>query len=330
MNRSRTCEDNLRPVHEFPFYENENLAMTKTFQGIITPLLTPLKDWRTLDVHGLGNVVSRLLCGGVHGLFVLGTTGEGPSLSYDLRREIIDRVLKLVDGAVPVLASVTDTSLVESLRLAQFSAEKGCKALVVSAPYYHPISQEDLTRYLAKLGELSPLPLFLYNIPSHTKIRFEVETLKIAFENPKYIGLKDSSGDLDYFFKVAKMMKPRTDLSLFIGQEHLLVPAMKLGADGGICGGAHILPRLFVKLYDAVRSGELESVEVLEHRLVALGTLYNGFAEASFLCNMKGVLELLGICHGALAEPLHALSRERIDYIRCCLQDLGITAETLE
>lgn len=304
--------------------------MTKEFRGIIPPLLTPLEDWRTLDVRGLENLIERLLSGGVHGMFLLGTSGEGPSLSYAMRREIIDRVTRLVDGRIPLLAAITDTSLVESLTLADYAAEQGCKALVVSAPYYHPITQDDLKKYLDRLGELSPLPIFLYNMPSHTKIWFEPETLKEVFANPKYIGLKDSSGDLDYFFKASRLMRNRPDLTLLIGPEHLLVPSMKLGGQGGICGGAHILPRLFAKIYDAVNSGDLQAAERLEHRLMDLGTLYNGFAEASFLGNMKCALSLLGICKGAFAEPLHTIPEERVTHVKKRLEKLGIDQNTLE
>ncbi len=299
-------------------------------RGIIPPLLTPLLDWKTLDVSGLERLIDRLLSGGVHGLFLLGTCGEGPSLDYALRREIIDRVSRQVAGRVPLLAAITDTSLVESLRLAEFAAEKGCKGLVLSAPYYHPIAQNDLRKYLFRLAENVPLPTFLYNMPSHTKTWFEPETLKEAFTHPKFVGLKDSSGDLDYFFKAAQLMKDRPDLTLLIGPEHLLVPSMKLGGHGGICGGAHLLPKLFVGLYDAFSKGNGSLVERLEHRLMELGTLYNGFHDASFLGNMKCALSILGICSGEFAEPLHALPAERVSLIEKHLDRLGITAETLE
>lgn len=303
---------------------------TTLLRGIIPPLITPLKDWQTLDVAGLENLVERLLAGGVHALFLLGTTGEGPSLSYEMRREIVRRVKGMVGDRAPLLVAVTDTSLKESLALGEYAAEQGCRALVVSAPYYHPITQDDLTRYLLRLGDLSPLPLFMYNMPSHTKTWFETPTLKEAFDHPKYVGLKDSSGDLDYFFRVAGLIEDRPDLTLLIGQEHLLVPSMKGGGHGGICGGAHLLPRLFVRIYDAVLSGDLETAERLEHRLMDLGTLYNGFPEASFLGNIKCALSLLGICRGEFAEPLHAISLNRFDDIQKCLVQLKIVVENLE
>ena len=302
----------------------------RLIQGIIPPLVTPLLDWRMLDVAGLEKLVDRLLAGGVHGLFLLGTCGEGSSVDGVMRREIIDRVSRQIAGQVPFLTAISDTSLVESLRLAEYAAEKGCTGLVISPPYYHPITQDDLKRYLLRLAEYVPLPTFLYNIPSHTKTWLEPETLSAVFEHPQFVGLKDSSGDMDYFGQVVRLMKHRPDLTLLIGPEHLLIPALKLGGHGGICGGAHLLPKLFVNIYNAVLRGDENLAETLEHRLMNLGTLYGGFHEASFLGNMKCALSILGICAGEFAEPLHALAAERVPLIAERLDQLGINAQTFE
>src|SRR5262245_4957708 len=114
-------------------------SLVPPYHGIIPPIITPLKDRDTLDVAGLEKLVAHMLGGGVHGIFALGTTGEAPSLSYRLRREMVERTCRLVSGKVPVLVGITDTSFVESVHLAQFAAEQGAKAVVLSAPYYFPV-----------------------------------------------------------------------------------------------------------------------------------------------------------------------------------------------
>src|SRR6188472_4289312 len=103
---------------------------TPAYRGIIPPIITPLIDRDTLDVAGLERLVEHMLAGGVHGIFALGTTGEAPSLSYRLRREMVERTCKLVGGRVPVLVGITDTSFVESVQLAQHAAAQGAKAVV--------------------------------------------------------------------------------------------------------------------------------------------------------------------------------------------------------
>src|SRR6266436_3569325 len=93
--------------------------------GIIPPIVTPLLDRDKLDVEGLERLIKRIVSGGVTGLFLLGTTGEGASLSYRLRRELIERTCRQVNKRVPILANITDTSFIESVNLARHATDSG-------------------------------------------------------------------------------------------------------------------------------------------------------------------------------------------------------------
>ena len=92
-------------------------------RGIVPPMVTPLKSRNELDFPGLKRLVNHEIEGGVAGLFVLGTTGEGPSLSYPLRQELIAKTCELVAGRIPVLVGITDTSVEEAIKLSVFSKE---------------------------------------------------------------------------------------------------------------------------------------------------------------------------------------------------------------
>src|SRR5580693_3531585 len=104
--------------------------------GIVPPMVTPLRGRDELDVGGLEKLLEHILAGGVSGLFILGTTGEGPSLSYRLRRELIDRVRRQVNHRVPILVGITDTAFVESVNVARCAADSGADAVVAAPPYY--------------------------------------------------------------------------------------------------------------------------------------------------------------------------------------------------
>src|ERR1700744_6220445 len=108
--------------------------------GIIPPMITPLRGRDELDVAGLERLIEHILGGGVHGLFILGSTGEGPSLSERLKRELIERSAKIVDHRVPLLVGISDTSLADSIALAKHAAEAGADAVVCTSPFYFPIS----------------------------------------------------------------------------------------------------------------------------------------------------------------------------------------------
>ncbi len=298
------------------------------FSGIIPPVLTPFDENGGLDAAGLEKVLERLIAGGVHGLFILGTTGEGPSLSHDLRRCLIRETNRITAGRVPILVGITDTSFDESVRMADFAAENGASALVAAPPYYHPVTQDDLLRYLEQLARRVPLPTLLYNMPSHCKTWYEIDTLRRAFEIDRYVGLKDSSRDMDYFRKAAELMLPRKRLSLLIGSEALLPEAMKIGAHGGVCGGAHLLPRLFVRMVEAHACGDTAAAERLSKRVRALGDVYK--AGGGFLKSMKAAMSILGIIQNRLAPPLYPLGGEAFESVRQKLAEVRIDLSTLE
>jgi 2-dehydro-3-deoxy-D-pentonate aldolase len=152
--------------------------MKVSISGIVPPMITPLLERDKLDCAGLERLVERMIAGGVSGLFILGTTGEGPSLSYALRRELIARVCRQVKRRVQVLVGITDTAFMESVYLARAAAESGADALVIAPPYYMPEGQPELQEYLSHLTPELPLPLYIYNMPSLTKVSFELDTVQ--------------------------------------------------------------------------------------------------------------------------------------------------------
>lgn len=276
-------------------------------RGIVPPMVTPLVDRDTLDAAGAERLVEHILAGGVHGLFVLGTTGEAPSLSYRLRRELVTLVCRKVDGRVPVLVGITDTSFVESVSLARHAAEAGAQAVVLAAPYYFPLGQSELQEYVADIAAELPLPVFLYNMPSHTKVTFEAETVRRALELPNVVGIKDSSAQMIYFHKLQRLAAEWPDFSLLVGPEELLAESVLSGAHGGVCGGANLFPRLYVDLYEAAVADQLDRVRELHARVMQVSsTIYTvGKHPSAFIKGLKCALSCLGICDDFTAEPFH-------------------------
>lgn len=274
-------------------------------QGIIPPLVTPLAAQDELDIDGIDRVVEHVILGGVHGLFILGSCGEGPSLSYRLRREMIARVCERVNGRVPVLVGITDSTFTESVGLADFAEDAGAAAVVVSAPYYFAPSQTELSGYVNRLHEEVPLPLILYNMPGLTKVTFELPTLTELIELPKLLAIKDSSGDLEYFGAIAQLLaQHRPDMSLLMGPEHLLSASMQRGGAGGVNGGANLFPQLFVQWYEAITDGEFEAAHQLEIVVGELQAIYQvGSGHSAVPKALKAGLKHLRICNDLPALP---------------------------
>jgi 4-hydroxy-tetrahydrodipicolinate synthase len=301
------------------------MSSSVSLAGIIPPLVTPLREPDVLDHAGLDRVIEHVLAGGVHGLFILGTTGEGPGLSHRLRCEMVERTCEIVNGRVPILVGITDTSFSESLQMAEHAASCRADAVVLAPPYYFPASQDDLAVYVEHLAAVLPLPLVLYNMPSHTKMAFELETVERLLPLPNLIGMKDSSADLIYFNKVRQLIAGRPDFSLLCGPEELLAETVLLGAHGGVCGGANIAPRLYVDLYAAARSGDVKTVRRLQDRVISLARkVYSLSRSGGSIKGTKCALSILGLCEDVLTEPFQRYGPAERSRIAGYLRELGL------
>jgi dihydrodipicolinate synthase/N-acetylneuraminate lyase len=281
-----------------------------SLEGVLPPLITPLTQNDQLDVAHLEKLIEYQLAGNVHGFFLLGTTGEGPSLSHSLKAEVVQRVCQFVAGRVPVLVNISDTSMVESVQLARQAAMAGAQALVVTCPYYFPLDQEDLWKYLTSLIKRVSLPLYLYNMPSHVKVSLGTEVLQRAIQEPAILGIKDSSADRSYFKSLLQLARERPGWTVMVGPEELFVEAVTWGGSGGVLGGSNLYPKLLVQLFHALRSQDRALQETLIARMhwfhqhvFQLIPRTNGW-----LVGLKTALALEGLCEERFAEPLHPMS----------------------
>jgi 4-hydroxy-tetrahydrodipicolinate synthase len=287
---------------------------------MVTPLLGPDE----LDVPGLERLIEHILAGGVHGLFILGTTGEGPSLSYKLRMELIERTCGQVADRIPVLVGITDTAFAESVNIAEHAANEGAKAAVLAAPYYFPARQDDLLRYVEHLVPELPLPVFLYNMPSHTKLAFELDLVSRAIEIPNIVGLKDSSGQLVYFHSLQHLTRDRPEFTLLIGPEEMLAATVLLGGHGGVSGGANVFPRLYVELFKAASSDDLAATRRLHQQVLRVSSRLYRVAKygSGIIQAIKSALSCLEICHDTMAEPFQAFDCAEQERVREVLAEL--------
>ena len=287
------------------------------FSGIIPPMVTPLlSDNLSLDLEGVKHLVEHLVSGGVHGIFILGTTGESTSLSYKTRAQLIVESCKAVNGRVPVFVGITDTSIEESIHLAIIAKNAGAAAVVAAPPYYYGLGQEELFKYYWSLAGQVGLPLFLYNMPSHTKINIDVKTVVRLSEHPNIIGLKDSSANAVYFQSLCYLLK--TNFSLLVGPEEITAETVLMGGNGGVNGGANLFPKLYVALYNAAIAKDFARIEELQNLVMEISTrIYTvGSYGSSYLKGLKGALSALGIINGNIAPPFTTFDeREMIKVI---------------
>lgn len=311
----------------------KNNLQARPLCGIIPPLVTPLVDNETLDIESLENLIEHLIQGGVHGLFILGTTGEEQSLSYKIRHEMIRQSTRINRGRLPLLVCITDTSIVESINLARIAAECGADGVVSAPPYYFAPGQPELAQFYEELVPQLPLPVFLYNMPSHVKVSFAPDTVRRIAQNPQVVGFKDSSANAVYFQSVLYKMKERPDFSMLVGPEEITGECVLLGAHGGINGGANMFPELYVGMYHAATEGNLGRILQLQQYIMQISsTIYTvGKHGSSYLKGLKCALSLLGIIRDDfVASPFYKFNAPEREKIQAALAALPIVNGKLQ
>lgn len=296
----------------------------KKIQGIIPPMITPLLDATHLDEAGAKRIADRMIEAGVAGIFVLGTTGESQSIPMKLRFDFVELVTRHVAGRVPVLVGVTETSLEDSIALAEHAKKCGAAAVVAAAPYYFPANQVEQIAWYTALADRCPLPVFLYNMPSKVKTFINVGTVVELSKHPNIVGVKDSSGNQSYFQSLLFHFAG-SDFAVYMGPEEQTAAAVLSGADGGVNGGANLFPELFVNLYKAAAKGDVEEARRLQKRVMFLSDSLYGLepsSDASFVKAIKCALEVKGICSGYLPLPYKPFGPEMKAKVAAILETL--------
>lgn len=293
--------------------------------GLIPPMVTPLDAKRRLDKQGTRNMVNHLLKGGVDGIFLLGTTGEGPHLSYAIREELVKTVCGLVKGRVPVLVGITETDLDDAVAFAAKCKAHGASAVVAAPPYYFKLTQAECVAWFAEMADRLPLPLVVYDMPAHTDTIIEPATIAKLAAHPNIVAMKDSSSIIALFNKFRVALEPYAEkFSLFMGPDEAMGEAVLLGADGGVCTGANLWPAQFKAMYLAAKAGDVEKVRRLQRFTTMSSYLLYGLGQGQigFLKGVKCALAEMGLIQNVLATPFAPFAGRERAQVKAALRKL--------
>ena len=297
----------------------------KRFEGLIPPMVTPLDEKRRLDKAGVKKIVKHLVDGGVDGIFLLGTTGEGPHLSYAIRRDLVKETCRLVKGRVPVLVGVTETDLEDALAFAKDCKAFGASGVVAAPPYYFKLTQAECVAWFTELADRSPLPVVVYDMPAHTDTIIEPATIAALAKHGNIVAMKDSSSIIALFNKFRIALEPFKDkFSLFMGPDEAMGEAVLLGAAGGVCTGANLWPRTFKRMYEAAKAGDVAEVRRLQEITTTSSYLLYGLGagQIGFLKGVKAALSEMGLIRNVMSAPFAPFKGEELKSVRTALVKL--------
>lgn len=255
------------------------MSQAKKIHGAITALVTPFRGGQ-VDYTSLEKLVRFQLAKGIEGFVVHGTTGESPCVTANEKVKIFEFIKKLVPSNFPLIVGTGTNSTADTIQNTQEAQAWGADAALVVVPYYNKPPQRGLVDHFTAVAKSSELPILLYNVPSRTVAGLQLETILSLSANPKIIGIKEATGDL----KLAAAIRAgaRKDFLLLSGDDATYEGFRKVGGDGIISVGSHILPAEFVR-------GQIEKF------LPAINALY---LEANPI-PVKKALQLMGIIETA-------------------------------
>ena len=282
-------------------------------------MVTPLIDRENIDFKGLEKLQDHLINGGVSGVFLMGTTGEGTSISPRMRKDLIKYSIEYVKGRVPVFVSIADCCIEESLNMARYAKECGVTYLVSALPFYLGLTQKEIIDYYTTIADNVPLPLFLYNIPAQTKLMISVEAVKTLAKHPNIIGMKDSSGNGTYFNTLLAEIKAEyPNFTILVGPDEMLASTMAMGGNGGVNSGSNLFPELYINLFKACKAKDTERILKLQKLVMKVSTgVYSvDKSSVSFLKGLKAALFTEGLITDYICEPLQKVNNADLETIR--------------
>lgn len=271
--------------------------------GVVPAVVTPLHAGGGVDEKGLKRLIERQIEGGVNGVFVLGSVGEGVLLSDAAALDVASIAVATVAGRCPVLAGASDNSTGRCVKRLEDLARVGVDYGVVTLPFYGwPGRVDESVRFFSEVAAGSPIALMAYNLPKAVGWKMPVEALEQLFGISNIIGIKDTHADFDDMAAIAASPRRPAGFSYLPGNSLFAAGLFRAGADGVVSTPANLFPGPFVDLYRSFCEGRMDVVDRIDRELIPLlGKLLTVLPTGAG--SIKAALELQGVCARHTVSP---------------------------
>ena len=286
-------------------------------KGSLPALVTPFKNGK-LDLDTLKKLVEWHIEQGSHGLVPVGTTGESPTLSHEEHDLVVETVIKVAAGRIPLVAGAGSNNTIETVRLVEAAKKAGADAALVVTPYYNKPTQRGLIAHYEEAAKCG-LPIIIYNIPGRSVVDMAPATMGELAKLPMIVGVKDATGDLSRVPK--QRITCGKDFIQLSGEDATALGFNAHGGVGCISVTANVAPKLCAEFQEATLAGDYKTALEYQDRLMPLH-------EAIFLepgvAGAKYGLSLLGMCSDEVRSPLTTLTDETKERIRAAMVHAGL------
>jgi 4-hydroxy-2-oxoglutarate aldolase len=275
-------------------------------RGVFPPIPTPFTH-DGIDQRGLASNVSKWMQTKLSGVVVLGSNGEAPLLEDREADAAIAAVREAVPAGRMLIAGTGRESTAATIAATERAARLGADAVLVRTPSFfkNVMNTEALVRHYTAVGDVSPVPVLLYNVTMYTGVNMLPDAVARLAEHPNIVGMKESGGDVAQLGEFVSRT-PR-EFRVLGGSATTFFAALSVGASGGVLALSAVLPDLCVQLYELVQERQYEQARTLQQRLTGLARLLGAVHGIS---GLKFALDQMGYVGGAARAPLGPLSPE--------------------
>jgi 4-hydroxy-tetrahydrodipicolinate synthase len=284
--------------------------------GVLTAIVTPFDDEGRIDYESFQALARYLVDHGSDGLVVAGTTGESPTISDAERLDLFRAAIEAVGDGATIVAGTGTASTAHTVELTERAAELGADACLVVTPYYNKPPQAGIVAHFEAVARATDRPIVVYNIPSRVVVNIEPDTISRLAEIPRIVAVKQALPDLDQARHIVS-----TGLSLYAGDDNVLMPFLEIGAVGGICVHTHVVGPQVAEQVRVFLEGDVEAARAIDREL---GPAYELLTVATNPIPIKAALNVLGHEVGGYRLPLVPPTDDELARVRDCLARLGL------
>lgn len=292
--------------------------MTKlSLSGIIPPLPSPTTIDGVVNVPVLRKLVEHAITNGASGVIPLGGVGEFNSLSASNRLKIVEEVAAAVNGRVPVLAGVVQSSLHDAVASARAFKAAGAEIVLTIPPYYQKPTQAGVRDYFRRFKDMVEMPVMLYDTPNNTHLVIDPIIIAAMVDDGSIDAMKASNGSVEHFNSVMYRVGDR--IPVLVGETREFVVFLAMGAAGGTIGNSSFMPRYFRTMYDLVKANRLPEALAAHRKLIPL---VEALAAGGYFASFKQAFRFIGLDCGNPLPPLMPVSEDHMEKVRVELDKL--------
>jgi len=288
------------------------------FSGIFPYLVTPVDDSGNFKEGVMRDLVDYLISKGVHGLTPLGSTGEGAYFSWEIKKKVVEVVVKAADGRVPVVAGVNEMTTNGAVEQAKETEGIGADGVLVVLPTYFPLAGEQVVEHFRAVARAVSCPIILYTNPQFAKWDFSLAMLEELAEEPNIRYLKDASGNTGKLLSISNVLHDR--IKIFSASAHIPLFVFMMGGVGWMAGPACLIPEQCVALYTLAQEQKWGKALELQKKLWSLNVAFQRYSLAACV---KAGLEMQGFPVGPPLLPQRQLDKEGEKVISQIMRDIG-------